>query len=304
MSVAARVAVTVTVALIAAAAAACSGNGDDAGTADCGGVLSIEAAGRYRATIVHVPAHVDGERLPVVIGFHGLNSTAAEFAAYTELTEKADESGFIAVFPEGFGDPRAWHFDGLPSSTPRTEEQDLDFFDLLIERLTASPCVDPARIFVTGHSRGGGMASSMACQRSERLAGVALVAAQHYTLPCRTGRPIRVISIHAVDDPILPYFGGSPGGGGSGGAHVLPVETVVAGWAAEDGCTPSPRSEELVGGIVRLTWEGCAAPVVHYRLPVGGHAWPGCAGGTGYSECADADISATDVLWEFFSEQQ
>jgi polyhydroxybutyrate depolymerase len=263
-------------------------------------VVSIEAAGRYRAAIVHLPPRPDDEALPVVIGFHGLNSTAAEFAAYTKLTREADELGFIAVFPEGFGDPRGWHFTGLPSSTPRTEEQDLAFFDLLIERLAASECVDPGRIFVTGHSRGGGMAASVACQRSERLAGVALVAAQHYTVPCRGGRPIPVLSIHAVDDPILPYFGGSPRGA-YGGAHVLPVETVMASWAAQNGCDGGQRSEELEGGAVRLTWEGCAAPVVHYRLPVGGHAWPGCAGGTGYSECADGDISATDTLWDFFS---
>jgi poly(3-hydroxybutyrate) depolymerase len=134
----------------------------------------------------------------------------------------------------------------------------------------------------------------------DRLAGAAFVSAQHHTLPCRLSRPIPVVSIHAVDDSILPYFGGSPGGA-YGGAHVLPVETVMAGWAAENGCSADPRSEELEGGIVRLTWEGCAAPVVHYKLPVGGHAWPGCAGGTGYSDCAAAEISATDVLWEFFA---
>jgi len=44
--------------------------------------------------------------------------------------------------------------------------------------------------------------------------------------------------------------------------------------------------------------QGCAAPVVLYRLPTGGHDWPGSTfSGAGTNQ----NIDATDTIWQFFA---
>jgi polyhydroxybutyrate depolymerase len=98
----------------------------------------------------------------------------------------------------------------------------------------------------------------------------------------------------------LPYEGGEVGGTAPGFPHVLDVEAVASRWAAYNGCAAGPNSEEVDADVVRLTWEGCAAPVVHYRLAIGEHRWPGGTDAAGYDPGPDA-ISATDTLWDFFS---
>jgi len=51
-------------------------------------------------------------------------------------------------------------------------------------------------------------------------------------------------------------------------------------------------------GIVRFAWQGCAAPVVLYSLPTGGHDWPGSTfSGAGTNQ----NIDATDTIWQFFA---
>jgi polyhydroxybutyrate depolymerase len=306
--------VAAAVVAIALVAASCGGRGEEGASSPApvettptscgdalgseGGELTITVDGAERDALVHMPVSAEGEAqpLPVVIGLHGYNGNPSFLAEYTGLTQKADESGFIAVLPAGYGVPSEWHFAGYPSISPADTEHDVAFLDALVDRLVRSPCVDAERIYVIGHSMGGGMAEFYGCLRAARLAGIALVAAEHFELPCQPSRPIAVIAFHAVDDPILPYEGGEVAGTRSGFPEVLPVEDVAAAWAARDGCTGGPSSESLDGGTVRSTWQGCAAPVVHYRLPLGGHRWPG-----GSEEGPDAGISATDVLWEFFS---
>jgi polyhydroxybutyrate depolymerase len=131
------------------------------------------------------------------------------------------------------------------------------------------------------------------------LAGIALIAAEHFDTP-RPSRPVSVVSFHAVDDPVLPYEGGEGGGTAPGFPHVSAVEAVASAWAEHSACTSGPNSEELEDGIVVLIWRSCAAPVAHYRLPIGEHRWPGGVSAAGYEDGPDA-MSATDVLWDFFS---
>src|SRR5436853_379018 len=65
---------------------------------------SLEVGGRKRAYLVHVPKSYDGSRpFPVVLAFHGGGSNAEQMARFCGLSDKADQAGFLAVYPGGTG---------------------------------------------------------------------------------------------------------------------------------------------------------------------------------------------------------
>ena len=157
---------------------------------------------------VHVPTGFP-QPLPAIIAFHGYGGLATEMGSHTELSKKADEVGFVGIYPQGWGGE--WAVPGYPPAGA-LEATDHELVTELLDRLAASGCVDPDRIYVAGHSQGGGMASAVGCEFADRLAGVAIVAGEFFELPCQPSRPIPVVIFHALDDPILPYGGGSVAG--------------------------------------------------------------------------------------------
>jgi len=79
--------------------------------------FTIRVGGHDRAYIVHVPPGYDGKSsVPVVVMLHGGGGTGNAAAIETGWGVKADEVGFLAVFPdateymtislESVGDPR------------------------------------------------------------------------------------------------------------------------------------------------------------------------------------------------------
>jgi polyhydroxybutyrate depolymerase len=236
-------------------------------------VLELDVAGTPREVIVEIPSLEPGERPAAVIAFHGFSSHADQLEETAGLSPLAAEQGFVVAYPEGLGDPTEWHFSGYYGAGPR----DIDLADTLLTTLMDQACVDPARILIAGHSMGGAMASDVACRLADRVAGVVLVAALWFQLPCVPARPVPVVAMHALDDDVLPYAGGAIGGVGSGVPPTLAVEEAIGTWAVHDGCGGPPSVTEAADGSAVLSWPDCAAPVVLHRLPTGGHAWPSIA---------------------------
>jgi polyhydroxybutyrate depolymerase len=252
--------------------------------------LRVPASGRNRDVILHVPPSLDASRpAPLLIAVHGWASSATAFAGVTGLSAGGDQRSVVVAYPQGLGTPAGWHFPGIPTTDRTIRQADLALFDALLANLTSSGCVDPSRVFVAGHSQGGGMAAELACRRADRLAGVTLISGEHFRLPCAPSRPIPIVSLHAIDDEVLPYGGGRVTTMPPDFPPVLPAEDVASAWAAIDGCAPDAHAEDVTDRITRFDWKGCNAPVTFYRLRTGGHAWADRAGG--------APISASDLVW-------
>jgi polyhydroxybutyrate depolymerase len=77
---------------------------------------------------------------------------------------------------------------------------DVSFVGQLLDHLTASMCIDEARIYATGLSNGGGMAQMLAC-REERIAAIGVVAAAPFVdAGCDDAGPMPVIAFHGTSD--------------------------------------------------------------------------------------------------------
>ena len=66
-------------------------------------VRTIEVDGRSRSYLVHVPESYKPTATPVVLVFHGAGTNAQIMVPFCGMSEKNDEAGFIAVYPNGTG---------------------------------------------------------------------------------------------------------------------------------------------------------------------------------------------------------
>ncbi len=254
--------------------------------------------GSPRQALVHVPAQGVGRApLAVVLVFHGFGDTAELVEDQTGFSTKADAAGFVAVYPQGHGDPPRWDVAG---------STDTEFIDSLLDLLEDDACVDPTRMYASGMSMGGGMVNALGCRLAARIAAVAPVSGLYgpgWEGSCTPARPMPLIAFHGVVDPIVHYAGGpitDPQGRPLDDPPTVGIESWAEGWAGRNQCDPHPQAQPSIGQVVPLAWQHCVAPVVLYRIEDGGHTWPGSAWEDSQT---NRDIVATDLIWDFFSAQ-
>jgi polyhydroxybutyrate depolymerase len=245
----------------------------------------IFAGGAIRTYSLHVPMGYEaGTPTPLVINLHGIAADAEGQERLSGMSHKSDEEGFIVAYPEALGSPSAWKIGACQGCAT-----DLAFLRALIEHLRARLSIDQARIYATGMSNGGGMVNRMACEMSDMIAAIGAVSGAYPIWNnYRPTRPIPVVAFHGTADRVVPY---------EGLGHVLPpVRAWAAGWAARNGCDPTPTITYRRGRVSGETWSDCSgkATVTLYTIEEGGHDWPG-------SEGCPADIVATDMIWDFFA---
>ena len=274
---------------------------------------TLQTADGLRHYLLHVPPSYTGrKRVPLVLNFHGYGGNGARQNAYSGLVRVSDANGFVLVSPDALptmnGQP-FWNNLLLPDP-PHAD--DVAFVGALLDELEADLCIDEARIYATGMSNGALMSSRLACSLSSRIAAVAPVAGAYYPPlvtrtppePCADTRPVPFLGFHGTLDPQVPFGGGPSTRGGTFRLPIddaTPAEDVIQDWAAHNGCT-SGRQESSVSAEVRLVkYGGCTngAEVQLYVVDGGGHTWPG-SHDERPSEYTTNDISASDLMWEFF----
>ena len=125
---------------------------------------------------VHVPAKVPA-RPPLLVGLHGCTQSAAVYDAGSGWSTLADQAGCVALFPEqqqSNNPHRCFNWFGA-GDTRRGSGEALSIRQM-IDHAIAEHGVDRDRIFVTGLSAGGAMASSLLAAYPELFAGGAIVA--------------------------------------------------------------------------------------------------------------------------------
>jgi polyhydroxybutyrate depolymerase len=242
---------------------------------------AIESNGQNREYKLHVPPALL-PATPLVIILHGYKGPAASMEQYSAFSAVADREGFLAIYPQAQGEMAAWNLNS--GSNP-----DVAFLDGVIDDVASMCGIDPARVYVAGLSRGGGMANRMACDDAPRVAAIAAVSGAFYRhLECSPARAVPVMAIHGLKDTIVP-FAGRPDSPSN--LHATPgLRDWAPAWAARDGCSLVLDPTSPVSGEQRDTWRNCRsrAEVVLRALDQMGHEWP------------HAPINAADAIWDFF----
>jgi len=269
---------------------------------------TLKVDGQDRSYRVHIPKKYDGKTpTPVVLALHGAAMNGPMMVAFCGLNKKADEAGFIAVYPSGTGTGifLIWNAGGFAS---KDRADDVAFIRALLDDLTGVVKVDPKRVYATGISNGGMMCYRLAAELSDRIAAVAPVAGTMAIEKASPKRPVPIIHFHGTADTLVPFNGQGKGIDAAKFMRFKSVEDSILTWVKIDGCDEKPEMVSLPDTakdgttIERKTYghgkDG--AEVVLFVIKGGGHTWPGEEPPIGFIGKSTKNIAANDLLWDFF----
>lgn len=264
----------------------------------------IEYSIDSRDYLVYVPEGYDEDKeTPVVLALHGAGSNKEGFQSTSKLADKADEEGFILVFPDGTGEKilgvllATWNAGVCCES----ETDDVLFISQVLDKVEQDYNVNTDKIYVTGHSNGAQMSYRLACELSDRISAIAPYGAVNnfdYLPNCNPTKSIPTIHIQSSEDPCVPYEGGTCGGCI---AEIFGAEPTL--WP----CESAPNYIEQ--------WKAINAGAdVQLITITGGHMWPqGTYGDTcegknttfcnKYREVVgpiNQDVNINKLIWNFF----
>lgn len=268
--------------------------------------------GLERTYVLNLPPnYYEGNDFSLVIALHGGAGSAEQFESTSKLTEKANSSNFIVIYPEGIQRTgllklQTWNAGACCGSAVENNVDDVKFISLLIDELVSKYNINSKKIYATGHSNGGMMAYRLACELSNKIAAIAPNGCTMVTATCNPVRPVPILHMHSELDTAIPYQGGLGSGVGTSGIELDAIETVLDSWSSKNTC--ANEAEVLVenSDYTHTRWTNCSDNVSleYYLTKDGGHGWPGGLPGTNNADNPSAVINANDLLWEFFQQYQ
>ncbi len=274
-----------------------SDNSPDASVAGsaCGTPLTLSRVdimhdGRSRGALVHLPADYDGSPRPLVVNFHGRDTTASQERLISKMDSSADAAGYIVVYPEGISN--SFNAGFCCGEAQSQNVDDVGFTQALLDELESVLCIDSDQIFATGLSNGGYLVQRIACETPERFAGFSSVAGLMAITSCTPSEHRPFLLFHGTGDQIVPYA--------TSGFSLGAVDT-MNGWAARNGCDATATNVYSQGDASCARYDNCPAgkQVELCTIADGGHTWPGGLP-VPFLGKTSTDINANDHMWSFW----
>ena len=286
--------------------------------------VAIEHAGVDQSYRLFVPpSAANGKPMPLVLMLHGCTQNPDDFATGTGMNQAAAEAGALVVYPAQLrnANPNAcWNW-----FTPEHQQRGGGEPDLLVEMVRdvmARHPVDPQRIYVTGLSAGGAMASLLGREYPELFAAVGvhsglqagaannMMGALSAMKSGAKGLPKVAAAAKPGDVPALIVFHGDADATVSPRNGEQLVESAVQQLGGD-----SVKSETLQGqspagqAYTRTLFHVPAAQskgdandvrIEQWTLHGAGHAWSGGAANGSHTD--PRGVSATQEMLRFFLE--
>ncbi|MFC1722472.1 alpha/beta hydrolase family esterase, partial [Patescibacteria group bacterium] len=130
---------------------------------------------------IHLPKdyQVDNS-YPLVVALHGVGDNPRLMEMYTGLSRKADEEGFIVLYPSGTKpkkfSPITWNAEICCGYSQEKQIDDIGFIESLINSVSEEYKVDRSRIYIAGYSNGGMLAHLLSLRMGNKIAATGVVA--------------------------------------------------------------------------------------------------------------------------------
>ncbi len=260
---------------------------------------------------------------PLVVVLHGCTQNAAGYDEGSGWSRLADRHGFALLLPE---QQRANNsnlcFNWFQPGDATRGSGEAESIRQMVERVVQLHALDRSRVFVTGLSAGGAMASVMLATYPELFAGGAVIAGLAYgcatdlgeALACMGGRgrassadlgaAVRAASPHRGPWPRVSVWHGSSD-------HIVNSgngDDVVQQWLSVHGLVGTRGILDRVDGYPRRQWRGPDGRVMVEQMEITGmgHGTPLAPGqadgqsGVAGPHMLDVAISSTDRIAEFW----
>jgi poly(hydroxyalkanoate) depolymerase family esterase len=258
---------------------------------------------------VYVPEDLP-RKAPLVIALHGCTQTSAEYDYGTGWSSLADRLGFAVVYPQQqpVNNPMNCFSWFLPDDIARGHGEALSIREM-VEHAIATFAADRRKVFVTGLSAGGAMASVMLATYPEVFAGGAIIAGLPYgcasnvqqafeatftehghaaqalgdrvRAASRYRGPWPKISVwHGTCDPIVKPSNG---------------ENIIRQWTNVHGLSERPSHQESIENHARRAWSDANGEVLIEAFSISGMAHGVPLATTAEESCGSAGAFFLDV---------
>ncbi len=271
----------------------------------------IEYAGLERKYRIHYPKnYVVGKEYPLVVAIHGFMDDARIMEIYTGFSRKADEEGFIVVYPyayrRGFFSAPSWNSTFCCAWAYDHNVDDLGFLKEMIKQVIGQGGINESRIYVAGISNGAMIGSLLALDMNDKVAGFAQVAGavgakyeddEEFKMLSKSGVPIPTIIIHGKNDEVVPF---------EGGLSKYRVVNFTGAydslffWLENNKCTNHPSEVSNQQYITKEIYRDCENSNIEFYVTESAHTWPGSIDDL-FNFVSKRTINTTDVIWDFFS---
>lgn len=241
------------------------------------GNQSVSVRNNARTYHAIIPEAHDGKTpLPIVFMFHGSGGDGAGFRDVYPLEREARGQA-VFVYPNADPASGSWDLERDASNN-----NDILFFDAMLEALSVSHCIDRKRVFATGYSAGGYFSNQLGCRRGSVLRAIASHAGggpfglnveydDKGLLRCPE-RPVPALVAHGTGDTEV---------------KLEEAQKSREHWRRVNGCASGAGVPRDPSPCVSLAQCASDRPVVYCEVPGLGHAvWP--EGGP-------------KVTWDFFT---
>jgi polyhydroxybutyrate depolymerase len=271
----------------------------------------IEHDGVKRRYVVYIPGALNkanGLRA-ALLDFHGGGGHAEQQMKTSGMNRVADQHGFIVVYPDGTsagGPLLTWNAGRCCGYAARNRVDDVGFVRKIVAELVRDWSVDPRRIYAVGHSNGGMLAYRLAAEASDLIAGAGIVSADLAIDGPAPARPVPLIVFHGLKDQNVLWEGGYGPNQIDRNPHRSIPETLAI-WKKWNHCADAPVRNETGAEYLMERYEPPAgtagAPIVLYKLPNGGHSWPGGEPGAAFLNLGPhvKSVNASESIWLFFA---
>ena len=267
---------------------------------------------------------------PLVIALHGCTQTADEYDYGTGWSSLADKLGFAVIYPQQqpANNPRNCFSWFLPDHTARGKGEAHSIKEMIAHAI-ATFAADRGRVFVTGLSAGGAMASVMLATYPEVFAGGAIIAGLPYGCASNVQQAFELMFTaqgHGARIQGARADGARADGARADGARALgdrvraasrhrgpwpkisiwhgtndPIvqpanaEDIIRQWTDVHSLAECPLYQEQVGGHTRRIWSDAKGEALIEAFAVSGMAHGVPLATTGGESCGAAGAFFLDV---------
>ena len=173
-------------------------------------IINVEGM-QERSYFLHIPdSYQPGQPVPLLLAFHGRTSNGGEILQSSQFVAWASSMTFIvaAVNASTSENITSWNAGDCCLPSTETRENDVLLTSAIIEAVKTNYAIDNARVWAAGHSNGGMMAYRLACDLSEKITAIAVVAGALVDTSCTPLKQVSVLHLHGDLDPLVPIQGG------------------------------------------------------------------------------------------------